>query len=201
VAVVTVNAPIRNGQLVDHVGSAIHHGTESLEVIPKLLRQLLEAEAWREFRTKLGDDVRHERFAEFVATPPLKGLGTTIEFVRQLIAKDPVALDLLDQATQNRHGGDHSNVDNVPVARPTGNSAEKALRRLRKDRPDLHAQVLAGSLSPHGAMVEAGFRRRTITVSVTSPEGIASTLRRHLDHEALLKLAALLFIDDQGPGG
>jgi hypothetical protein len=29
------------------------------------------------------------------------------------------------------------------------------LRKLRKDRPDLHAQVLAKQLSPHAAMVKA----------------------------------------------
>lgn len=41
-------------------------------------------------------------------------------------------LDLLDQALQGRHGGDQSKSDNVTVA-PTGNSSEKALRRLRKE--------------------------------------------------------------------
>ncbi len=43
---------------------------------------------------------------------------------------------------------------------PSGHSCERALRRLRKDRPDLHARVLSDELSPHAAMVEAGFRRR-----------------------------------------
>ncbi len=57
-------------------------------------------------------------------------------------------------------------VDNVNnrVERPDGNSASSALRRLRKDRPDLHARVLADELSPHAAMVEAGFRRKTVCV-------------------------------------
>ena len=32
--------------------------------------------------------------------------------------------------------------------------------------PDLHAEVLAGDKSPHGAMVEAGFRPKTMTVPV-----------------------------------
>lgn len=33
-------------------------------------------------------------------------------------------------------------------------------RRLRKDRPDLHAQVLADKLSAHAAMVRVGFWQR-----------------------------------------
>ncbi len=55
--------------------------------------------------------------------------------------------------------------DTEKVTRPEGNTAAKALRRLRKERPDLHARVLAEELSPHAAMHEAGFRRRTLTVS------------------------------------
>jgi hypothetical protein len=44
--------------------------------------------------------------------------------------------------------------------RPSGNSAAAALRRLRKDRPDIHARVLAGELSPHAGMLAAGFRKK-----------------------------------------
>ena len=34
------------------------------------------------------------------------------------------------------------------------------MRRLRKDRPDVHQRVLAGEMSANAAMVEAGFRKR-----------------------------------------
>jgi len=44
--------------------------------------------------------------------------------------------------------------------RPSGNSQESALRRLRKDRPDLHELVLNGERSAHAAAIEAGFRKR-----------------------------------------
>ena len=44
--------------------------------------------------------------------------------------------------------------------RPAGNSRAAFLRRLRKDRPDIHGRVLAGELSPYAGMVEAGFRKR-----------------------------------------
>ena len=43
--------------------------------------------------------------------------------------------------------------------RPSGTSAAAALRRLERYRPDLLDRVLAGELSAHAAMVEAGFRR------------------------------------------
>ncbi|MDP9356862.1 MAG: hypothetical protein M3Q71_24545 [Chloroflexota bacterium] len=68
-------------------------------------------------------------------------------------------MDLIDQATQNPHGVHVGDVDNVNI-RPDGNDPQYALRKLRKDRPDLHAEVIAGRKSPHGAMVEAGSHAR-----------------------------------------
>jgi hypothetical protein len=44
--------------------------------------------------------------------------------------------------------------------RPSGNSRAAFLRRLRKNRPDIHARILAGELSPYAGMIEAGFRKR-----------------------------------------
>jgi hypothetical protein len=52
---------------------------------------------------------------------------------------------------QRPHGGDRQQPEeaqgksnNVPLG-PAGNTRAKALRRLRKDAPELHAKVLAGS--------------------------------------------------------
>jgi hypothetical protein len=42
--------------------------------------------------------------------------------------------------------------------RPTGRLA--LIRRLRRDHPDLHQQVLAGELTPHRAAIVAGFLRK-----------------------------------------
>jgi hypothetical protein len=44
--------------------------------------------------------------------------------------------------------------------RPAGNSTAAFLRRLRKDRPDIHIRVLAGEISAHAGMIEAGFRKK-----------------------------------------
>ena len=50
---------------------------------------------------------------------------------------DPEALDLIDRVTVGRQGERTDLVDNVNDVeeRPTGNTREAALRRLRKDRP------------------------------------------------------------------
>jgi hypothetical protein len=66
-----------------------------------------------------------------------------------------------EQKNQRPKGtNQYSDGNNVPK-RPEGNSAAKALRRLRKDRPDLHKLVLEGKLSANKAMIEAGFRVKT----------------------------------------
>jgi hypothetical protein len=106
-----------------------------------------------------------------------------MSLIRRIVSDDPVTLDLLDQAMGSRQGERTDLwdiVDNVNEVedvgeeeRPTGNTEQYALRRLRTSRPDLHAQVLAGSLTPHAAMVQATFDYAALPVET------ATELRRH----------------------
>jgi hypothetical protein len=172
--------PLRaNWELVRLTETALRHGAEGLDSLPGMIKELLQQKAWERFELPNGEPVNHERFAKFVAADPPRGLGTSTEYVRQLIEKDPAALGLLDQVSDN-------------VRHRQGNRKEAALRRLRRTRPDLHAKVLAGELSAHRAAVEAGFRHRTITVPTDDPERLAATLRRHLKPDDLAFLAELL---------
>jgi hypothetical protein len=207
--------PLRaRGSVVDALSSALDRGGHGLSNVPVLLHRLLVEESWREFETVRGEQVRYERFADFVATPPLKGLGANLKLVRRIIEAEPDekvrarTLDLLDAVTQESHGGDrHSEsfkLHNIQLEgegnegeanerkAPSGTSREAGLRRLRKDRPDLHAEVLAGALSTHAAMVQAGFWRKKITIPVDTPENTALALRRNLTPEAVEELARLL---------
>lgn len=187
------------GGLVDALSSALDSGGHGLSNVPVLLKRLLAEEGWREFETVRGEVVRHERFEEFVAAPPLKGLGAEISLIKRIVADDPEAVDLLDQALQGKHGGDRSKLDNVQLASPSsapdGNSQARALRRLRKDAPELHAEVIAGRLSAHAAMVKAGLRARTISVPVEHPDRVAAALRRHMTQEQLEELVRHLTDD------
>ena len=68
----------------------------------------------------------------------------------------------IDSALERRDGRPtrEETVSNRNSKRPTGTSVATTIRRLRKDRPDLHELVLNGKLSAHAAAIEAGFRRR-----------------------------------------
>ena len=48
----------------------------------------------------------------------------------------------------------------LPTLERGDNDATYALRRLRKDRPDIHARVLAGEITANAGMVEAGLRKK-----------------------------------------
>lgn len=191
----------KNANLVEALGSSLRSGDHGLKAVPGLVKRVLAEDAWRSFLTQRGELVEYERFEEFVATPPLKGLGASLDLVRTLVRDDPLALDLFDQATQGGHGGDrHSEsfkLDNIQLeGHPAGTSRAAGLRRLRKDRPDLHAEVLAGTLSTHAAMVKAGFRRRKISIPIGTPADAAKALRRNLEPEQIKELVKLLADDD-----
>ena len=119
------------------------------------------------------------------------GLGTDYATIERMIRHDPEALGLwtvatkgpqADEQERDEDGRFKSGVHNVN-ARPTGNSRKQALRRLDKlaaideRATELRRLVLAGEKSPHGALVELGKRRPTITVS-KDVKLAAATLRR-----------------------
>lgn len=191
-----MNNPKANAVLIEALSSSLRATENGLGTVPDLLKRVLEEESWRAFTTPRGELVEHERFADFVVTPPTAGLGASTDLLKRIVADSPETLDALDRALTGKSGTRTDLVNNVnevvQPARPAGNRQDAALRRLRKDRPDLHERVLAGELSAHRAMIEAGFRARTISVPVSRPEAAARTLRKNLSHDEIEQLIKLL---------
>lgn len=154
------------------------------------LLTVLSEEAWTSYLPPIGKRCEYDEFGQWVKERVPRGLDTTVENLLTIAEGDTRLKDALDKVLQ-RPAHVHADVDNIHV-RPTGTSESAALRRLRKDAPELHADVLAGRISAHGAMVKAGFRRRTGTVRYDDPASAARTLRKHMPREALLRLAELL---------
>jgi hypothetical protein len=127
-----------------------------------------------------GEHVTHASWESFVIAKPLKGLGSTTDMIDRIVRGQPDLETMIDAATQRPHGGDRRsadiNVDVIHVERPTGTSREAALRRLRTQRPDLHAEVIAGRLTPHAAAVIAGMRPPTMTIRVDDPTSAARAI-------------------------
>jgi len=66
------------------------------------------------------------------------------------------------------------------------------LRRLRKDFPALHAEVIGGGLTVHEASVRAGVFPKRVSVNLSSPASAAKTLSGAAAPEFIGELARLL---------
>ncbi len=192
----SVDDLVLNDQAVDQLRSGIMRGDASLHLVPGLLSSVLAGGMWRKRAIKTGQVVEFDCFTDFVSASPLEGLGTDVRTLKNLCRDTPRALDLIDAAVkeserQGKRANLIDNINKVPI--PDGTSRAAALRRLRKDRPDLHVQVIGGDLTPHKAMIIAGFRPRAIQVYPDSMDRTARALASHFDValliEALLPLA------------
>lgn len=177
----TENTAIRNDQIVNALASSIRKGATGLHNVPALLKQIIREDMWRDRVVEsTGERATFKYFDKFVEADPPNGLGEHIDTLKRLCADDNEARDLLDQVTQKPDGRPGKTFDNVQGLSdaPTGNSAERALRKLRSDAPELHARVLAGKLSPHAAMVEAGFRKKTYQIPADADDAAIILLRK-----------------------
>lgn len=162
------------------------------------LLRVIESGAWRHYAPPVGRPCEPPTFREWVTAAVPRGLETTEANLYAIAEGNAGLASALDQAYERKPRADKiiANVDNINVsddlARPDGTSRRAALRRLRKDRPDLHEKVAAGELSAHAAMIQAGFRSRTISVPASRPESIARALRKHLNEDDLAALVQLL---------
>lgn len=184
--------PLRaNWELVRLTESALRHGTAGLGNLPGMVLKLLAEEAWRSFQLPSGEAVTYERFIEFVAADPPRGLGTDEQTLKNACRDDPDATRELRKATVGPSGA-HSPNHNMSRKPRQGTGRAYILVRLEKERPDLHELVLNNKVSARAAGIAAGFVPRTATVPIDDPERLAATLRRRLDPVVLDRLRELL---------
>ncbi len=139
-------------------------------------------------------------FAALIEQPYPDGLGWRVDDVRTVMRlrhkheqhtaaiRERMAwlrgrvTDLLNPAEGSHGTNQHTSA--VGNTKSTENDASYALRRLKRDAPELAQRVLAGELSAHAAAIEAGFRPKTITVPL-EPRAMARAIRRRLSDEDL----------------
>ena len=117
------------------------------------------------------------------------------ETVGRIAAMRAKVTDLLNPAA-NTHGSNqlvgHDNVMSSTVTDTGfGNSPEYAIRRLKRDDPELAQRVIRGELSPHAAAIQAGFRRKTITVPV-EVAAAARAIAKHFTSDERNEIARLI---------
>lgn len=183
---------VKPGALVAALDSALRHGGAGLKDVPDLVIKVIRDNAWQDFETLRGETRHYDSFPEFVN----RELGVDIPLLRDGYCKGrPDAKDLIDQALQRPEGqpGHDPTLYNIQGTKaPTGTSTAAALRTLRTKDPDLHKQVIDKKLSPHGAMVKAGLRPKTMTVRPEDPEYTARALKRNMSPKDIETLKGLL---------
>jgi len=145
------------------LSQCLSDGVGGLAHVPTWLEKVLERDYWKKrVRPGTGEVIEFSRWEDFVTAKVYWGLGSTQQQLNNLLRDNPKLIDLMDRATQ-RTPADNKPLDNIQEQAPTGTTAAAAIRRLRKDRPDLHAKVMSGDLSANAAAIQAGFRRKTWT--------------------------------------
>jgi len=200
----------QNGTVVGFLIDSSMAGKWDLTNIPLLLSRILKENMWREFYVEVtGKTKTYEEgeFEKFVTTSPPEGTGTTLNFFRDIIEKDIELLALFDEALQKGPGKKwdsrtvdenivsiRNNINDRPVVGTTKQYALRKLRKEAKTSPKVQAvleTVIAGQQSPHGAMVELGFRKKSLSIPA-NPEGAARALRRLFSEDELKQLINLL---------
>jgi len=179
------------GELVTALFQAIEHGQNRIASVPGILKQVIQEDAWRQYALPHSSVIHiYSSFREFVED----WLRISLEDLKAICTArcDYEALDLVDKVTKGKQGQRNDLVDNVNyVNSPDGNANTYALRKLRKDRPDLHAKVIAGELTPNSAMVEAGFRQKQITIVLDAVRA-ANAINRHFNDEQRKQIVELI---------
>jgi hypothetical protein len=171
------------------------------DVVPVILRAVIDKDLWSSRTNKRG--VPFATFEDFVVHPLWWGLESTIDDllaycrnapeVQQMIRAriSPVANVGAPAGNKNasKDDGNENNPDNVRI--DYGNHSGYTLARLKRDRPDLAAEVVAGRMSAHAAAIAAGFRRKTWTAPDDVELLAAAIAKRYTPDEVERLVAAI----------
>lgn len=184
-----------NALINDALGSALRSGGQAIGNVPALLKRVLAEDSWREFVTKRDEHVRHDQFADFVTTPPLKGLGADMALIERIVGtEDPDLLRLLRKAKQvgRGHRTDRAQTSMEFPSKLKKNTTDYQADRLAREAPEEYEAVRRGEKTVHAAAVGAGTRKRQISVRLDNAESAARTLRTHMKPDVLAELARIL---------
>lgn len=161
--------------------SAAQHGIN--ELVPALT-SVISTEAWREFDHPMRGTQRYDRLAdychEFLQLDP-QALRALLEGSRMPAAAEQIrrmlAEDVPEAAPHGAVGNGRSRRSDTPSTHKR--DAAEILARLKRDRPDLAAQVVDGTLSANEAAIAAGIRKRYIRVRADDPQVAIAKLEEH----------------------
>ena len=87
------------------------------------------------------------------------------------------------------HGGARVEQGDNITLNARGTSSSHTLKHLKRDNPELAEKVIQGELSANAAAIEAGFRKKTISIN-SNPEAAAASIKKNLGDEFSNQLRA-----------
>lgn len=182
---------IEKGQLASATVQCFSEAGGSLENLPKLLRKCISEKVWKK-RSHHGRIIELPNLRALITRAPIEGWGEDPKKIEALIKDDPEALaefrhEMLGQEGGNKKSGITVDIINSDV-RSDGTSRSYSLARVKKDCPtEVWDAVVAGELSAHRALVEAGIRKPTMTIRPTV-EGFTKAIKKRLTPEQIREL-------------
>jgi hypothetical protein len=154
------NDVIISGRIVADLRSAIVRC--NLNQVPEAVRRAIESGAWRE-RLEFQQIYKFDRFVDFISKSPVDGgMGWKPDLVDGLLQKagDVEVLTMWREAMTLPKHVHRADADNISIKPKHGTSRAYALTRLKHERPDLYARVVAKEISANAAAIDAGFRKK-----------------------------------------
>ena len=158
---------IEKGQLAKSTIQCFQRADGSLSNFPGLLKRVIEEKAW-ECRINNGREIRLHSLRELITLPPIEGWGQDPQKIEDLLRNETEILPMYREAMKEQ-GGDRKSeqfkpkCNNITVrsseGKATGTSRAYTLERLKKNEPELFAEVVKGSLSANAAAIKAGWRK------------------------------------------
>ena len=191
---------IYSNQISESFAHALSSGEHGLKNAPLLLLRIIEEEHWRKrYVERLKKVVEFDRFIDYVTADPLPGIGASVDILRRLCGDNLRARQALDDALIGERGAPegNKNADKTNVVNHDNCLSRKPeqswqLRRLRRDYPALHAEVMDGKKTITAAAVEAGIFPRRIAINLKNPASAAQSILSNAGVEYAAELLAEL---------
>lgn len=161
------------------------------------LDMMIQTGAWRLYRTPDGALVEYgeDDFCRFVEAEPFRGLGLSPATLEGLCkdSRNPAAAERVFQAYRaslpeaNPVGTNRFSLSDTQARTQEARDAASVVSRLKRDDPQLAAEVVEGKITPNAAAVKAGIRHKYARIRTDDPKKAVAKLLEHYDRDAVLK--------------
>jgi hypothetical protein len=186
-------------EITQSLSKAVAWGSEFMNTVPGLLKQVLEREMWkRRYVVRTGQIVEFESFTQYIIQPPLEGLGTEPYKLLAMLRDAPdlsrQVAGLLNRETSltPANGTGQQRAGKAPKDVEGASRAYTALRLKQEGHSELADQVSEGRVTVSDARRKLGWKAEKVAVRTDDPGSAATTLERYMRPEALHELALLL---------